>query len=166
MKFSLLSLIVFMFLLSFSALAQEKEFEFEKDTVKLTRDQLPPKYQVDYRIDNMGYWKKMADLGLVPVAPNTIAPAPVKRTSKILAKGFAIGNSPDVTVSTSNSTQSENSIFTSPSNPAVAINSNNSTPQPSTGSIYGADEFNTTDSSSTWNGTFQGAGGSNSGCCL
>ncbi|NVO19586.1 MAG: T9SS type A sorting domain-containing protein [Bacteroidetes bacterium] len=163
MKVILLTLFSFLLLLAIPSFAQEMEFQFEKDTVKLSREQLPDKFKVDYRIDNMGYWKKMADMGLVPVAPNAIVPAPVKRTSKILAKGIAAGNSVDVTVTTSNSTQSENSIFVSPTNGAAAINSNNSTPQPSTGSIYGADEFNTSDSSSTWGGTFQGAGGGNSG---
>ena len=122
MKCYLLSFLAFYFLLTTQVMAQEKEFEFEKDTVKLTREQLPPKYQPDFRIDNMGYWRKMAELGLVPVAPNSIAPAPVLKTSKIIAKGFAITNSPDIAVTSSNTTQSENSIFASPTNSAALLN--------------------------------------------
>ena len=52
-----------------SSFSQEREYEFEKDTIKFTREMLPAKYVVDTRIDNMGYWKKMAEAGLVPVAP-------------------------------------------------------------------------------------------------
>ncbi|MBK7031525.1 MAG: hypothetical protein IPH45_21060 [Bacteroidales bacterium] len=95
------------------------------------------------------------------MAPNVFAPAPVKGTSKILSKGFAAVNSVDIPVTTSNSTPSENSIFVSPNDPDAA-KSNNSTPQPSTGTVYGADEFNTPDGGNTWSGTFQGAGGGNS----
>jgi len=143
--------------------AQERKHSFNRETEKLTREQVPPKYQVDTRIDNMGYWRKMAEAGLVPVAPNALAPAPVMKSSKIIAPGLPGTNSPDVPVTTSNSTQSENSVFIDPDNPALILNSNNSTPQPSTGSIYGADALYSTDSAATWAGSYQGAGGGNSG---
>jgi hypothetical protein len=45
---------------------------------------IPPNYQVDTRIDNMGYWSKMAELGLVPVQPMyKPAPAPKYLTTKV-----------------------------------------------------------------------------------
>jgi uncharacterized repeat protein (TIGR01451 family) len=160
---SILLLSISLFLFSNFLFSQEREFEFEKDTVKFTRDKLPAKYQVDTRIDNMGYWKKMAEAGLVPVAPITVAPAPIVKTSKIIAKGIATSNSPDVPVTTTNTTQSENSIFASPADPALILNSNNSTPNPSSGSVNGADALYSSDSASTWGGTIQGPAGGNSG---
>jgi hypothetical protein len=162
MKTKLLLVLSFLFVSAFT-FAQEREFEFEKDTVKFTREMLPAKYVPDTRIDNMGYWQKMAEAGLVPVAPNAPAPAPVYKTSKIIAKSMAASNSPDVPVTTVTSTQSENSVFVSPTNAALILNSNNSTPQPSTGSVYGADALSSSDSAVTWGGTVQGAGGGNSG---
>jgi len=163
MKHSVLTLVAFLLLAAGPAFSQEREYSFKKDTVKFTREMLPEKYQIDTRVDNMGYWRKMAEAGLVPVAPQSIAPAPIKRTSKIMARGIAVGNSPDIPVTSSNTTQSENSVFIDPDDAASLINSNNSTPNPSTGSIYGADAFNSTDSAATWGGTYQGAGGGNSG---
>jgi len=162
MKANLLLSLCFLFF-SVVSFSQEREYEFEKDTVKFTRDQLPAKYEVDTRIDNMGYWKKMAEAGLVPVAPDAPAPLPIIKTSKITAKGMAAGDSPDVPVTATTSTQSENSIFVSPGDAAEVLNSNNSTPQPSTGSVYGADALASADSASTWTGTVQGPTGSNSG---
>ncbi len=152
-----------MLFLTVITFAQKKEYEFKKDTVKFTRDQLPAKYTVDTRVDNMGYWKRMADAGLVPVAPLGMAPAPIWKTSKIIARGMVSVNSPDVAVTASNTTQSENSVFVSPNDAALIINSNNSTPYPSTGSVYGADALVSADSAATWGGTTQGPSGSNSG---
>jgi hypothetical protein len=163
MKQILTTLIIFCVLFAGNLYAQEKEYSFEKDATKFTKEQLPPKYQVDTRIDNMGYWKKMAEAGLVPVAPNVTVPSAVRHTSKIMAPGFAAGNSPDVPVTTVNSTQTENSAFASPDDFNLVINSNNSTPNPSGGTVYGANEFNSPDGGITWGGTVQGAGGSNSG---
>ena len=163
MKLRLLMLGIFCLLFTGLLQAQKKQYEFKKDTVKFTREMLPAKYVIDTRIDNMGYWRNMAEAGLVPVAPNVSAPAPKKRTSKIMAPGFVAGNSPDIPVTTSNTTQSENSIFISPGSSNWLVNSNNSTPQPSTGSFYGTSAFYSEDSASTFNGQFQGTGGGNNG---
>lgn len=163
MKSHLFTLGLFFYLFTSIGVAQEREFEFEKDTVKFTRAMLPDKYQPDTRVDNMGYWKKMAEAGIVPVAPNALAPPAINRTTKIVAKGMAITNSPDVKVTNTNSTQTENSVFVDPDNAALIINSNNSTPSPSTGSFYGADALNSADSAHTWGGTIQGPTGGNSG---
>ena len=67
-----------------------------------TFDQLPAKYKVDTRVDNMGYWKRMAEAGLVPVAPMVLAPPPVWKTSKILVRvtGFRYFLIQEVTLKT------------------------------------------------------------------
>jgi len=163
MKLRLLLLGITCLLFSGLLQAQKKQYEFKKDTVKFTREMLPAKYTVDTRIDNMGYWKRMAMAGIVPVAPDAPAPAPVYKTSKVVAKGMAIGNSPDVPVTTTNTTQSENSIFIVPSDAGTVVNSNNSTNYPATGTVYGADALNSSDSANTWGGTTQGPTGTNSG---
>jgi hypothetical protein len=125
----------------------------------------PPNYQVDTRIDNMGYWRKCAEAGLVPVQP--FAPVPPARYngSKLLMRGTSVIDSPDVLVTTepSNSTQSENSIVINPNDKNMLLNSNNSTPQPSNGTVKGADALKTFDGAATWSGTVEGAGGPNSG---
>jgi len=125
---------------------------------------LPTNYQVDTRIDNMGYWIKMANLGLVPVQP-MYRPAPAKFTgTKVFTnKGILISDSPDVPVTTNVNTESENSIFGDPGDKTHVLESNNSTPQPSTGSTYGADWYNSFDGGTTWNGSYQGAGANNDG---
>ncbi len=125
----------------------------------------PPDYQVDTRIDNMFYWQKCAEAGLVPVAP--VAPIPPARYtgSKLLMRGVSVIDSPDVLTTTepSNSTQSENSIVVNPNDKNMLLNSNNSTPQPSNGSVKGADALKSFDAGATWTGTVEGAGGANSG---
>ena len=125
----------------------------------------PPNYEVDTRIDNMGYWQRCAAAGLVPVQP--FAPVPPARYtgSKVMMRGVSVIDSPDVlvTVEPSNSTQSENSIVINPNDKNMLLNSNNSTPQPSNGTVKGADALKTLDAGATWSGTVEGAGGSNSG---
>jgi hypothetical protein len=80
-------------------------------------------------------------------------------------RGASVIDSPDVPVTNepSNSTQSENSIVLNPSNSNVLLNSNNSTPQPSNGTVKGADALQSSDAGATWSGTVEGAGGPNSG---
>lgn len=123
---------------------------------------VPDKYKVDTRIDNMSYWRRMASLGLVPVAPDHAAPYGKFTTSKLSGKGVLTDDSPDVPVTTITSTQSENSIFVNPNNPSAVLNSNNSTPRPAS-TVYGANDFWSTDAGNTWGGEVQGAGGPNSG---
>lgn len=125
----------------------------------------PPKYQPDTRIDNMGYWRMCAELGLVPVQPLVRIPQAIWTGSKLITQGTGVVDSPDVCITTepSNSTQSENSMVIDPSAGGILVNSNNSTPQPSNGTVKGADWFKSTDQSQTWTGSVEGAGGSNSG---
>ncbi len=130
-----------------------------------TKTAFPPGYTVDTRIDNMGYWQKCAAAGLVPVEPYAPVPRARYTGSKVLLRGVSVIDSPDVPVTTepSNSTQSENSIVINPNDENILLNSNNSTPQPSNGSVKGADALKTLDAAASWSGTVEGAGGSNSG---
>lgn len=117
---------------------------------------------LDTRIDNMGYWRKAAELGLAPVQPKVDVPKGVYKGSKISSKSVWREDSPDVPVTDENSTQSENSIFVDPTDPDHVLQSNNSTQNP-VGSLYGANYFFSYDFGETWGGSIQGAGGGNSG---
>jgi len=125
---------------------------------------LPPNYQPDTRIDDMGYWNRMAQLGLVPVQP-MYRTAPVKFTGTKVFNNhkMLISDSPDVPVTTHANTESENSIFGDPNDKEHVLESNNSTPQPSNGTTYGADWYSSSDGAQTWTGTYNGAGASNDG---
>jgi len=123
---------------------------------------VPEGYQPDTRIDHIGYWVRMAELGLVPqTPPQTPVPA-IYTGSAINAPTSITTDSPDVPVTEENSTQSENSIFVDPEDIATSLNSNNSTQNP-VGMLYGADYFYTHDGGDAWDGSIQGAGGTNSG---
>jgi hypothetical protein len=152
-KFSFALLLVLIGLFAYS---QEQE-------VKLNLD-FPPNYKVNTAIDNMGYWARMAELGLVPVQP-MYRPAPAKFTgTKVFTnKGVLIQDSPDVPVTTNVNGESENSIFGDPNDKMHVLESNNGTPQPSNGTTYGADWYNSFDGGSTWSGSYHGAGGTNQG---
>jgi len=117
---------------------------------------------VDTRIDNLNYWVQAAKKGLVPFNPEVKTKPAVFSGSKLVAYGVLTEDSPDVPVTEINSTQSETSIFVSPSDADIVLNSNNSTQNP-VGSLYGANDFYTFDAAETWEGEVQGAGGSNSG---
>ena len=120
---------------------------------------------IDYRIDNMGYWKSLAEKGLVPVAPEIPIP-PAKYTgSQINAKSVKGGkdDSTDIPVTDlTNTTQSENSVFVDPTDNEFILNSNNSTGIPAS-NLYGANSFMSEDAGLTWGGSLQGAGGPNYG---
>ncbi len=150
-KFIACSLLAVIFMsLTWSAKAQDRSVP-------------PPNYQVDTRIDNMGYWRRCAELGLVPVQP-MMRVAPAKYTgSQVFIDGVLIGDSPDVPTTTQNSTQSENSTFVDPNNKLHALNSNNSSDNPNAGNFYGTDYLSTYDGGETWSGSINGSGGSNSG---
>ncbi len=118
--------------------------------------------KIDTRVDNLGYWKRMADSGFVYVEPMRSVP-PAIYTGSIIQSPLVIpANSTDVPTTTQTSTQSENSVFVNPSNSQALLNSNNSTNTPFT-TLYGADYLHSTDGGTTWGGSINGAGGSNSG---
>jgi PKD repeat protein len=118
--------------------------------------------KIDTRIDNMRYWRRMADSGFVYLAPMESAPPATFTGSQIESPLLMFVDSPDVPTTTVNSTQSENSVFVHPSNNLLLLNSNNSTTNP-VGSLYGADYLISSDGGATWGGSVSGAGGANSG---
>ncbi len=151
-KIILLLFVAFFTLTSNEMLAQEKQ---EKEKPK-----------VDTRIDNMGYWKRMAKKGYVEVEPEREIPNAILKSSKINSKSLRALDSPDVPVNNDgDNTQSENSIFVDPSDNSMVLNSNNSTSWngSTVGSVFGANYFNSVDFGATWGGSTAGAGGGNSG---
>jgi len=133
-----------------------------KKQMYMPDDPVPVKLKTDSRIDNMAYWRRMASLGLVPVEQEHKAPVGIYKSSRLTGRGSMTDDSPDVPVTSATSTQSENSIFVNPANPAMVLNSNNSTDRPMT-TVYGANSFMSEDSGDNWDGQLQGAGGQNSG---
>ncbi len=121
---------------------------------------------VDTRIDNMGYWMKKAEQGLVPYN-QPIPVLPEEYTgNKIDVNGIKSKESTDIPVTNlTNVTESENSIFVDPNNANYILNSNNSTSWSggSVGTLYGANYFQSSNGGTTWGGTPNGAGGTNSG---
>ena len=146
---------LFIILLTISAIGQKTDSRY-------TKENIPEGFTPDTRIDNMGYWRKMADLELVPRQARIFVEAPVYTGSEIRAKGVKTTNSPDVPVTTETSTQSENSIFAHPTQPNTVLNSNNSTSYPVSG-VLGSNAFYSFDGALTWSGSIQGAGGTNQG---
>lgn len=128
-------------------------------------DKNAPVEQLDTRIDNMRYWNKMAEKGLTPYnAQIPIKPAEFKG-STFEVKGILV-DSPDIPVSDlTNLTESENSVFIDPNDNQYILNSNNSTGWDGSSytDLYGANYFQSSTGGSTWGGSYQGAGGSNSG---
>jgi len=121
--------------------------------------------QLNSRVDNMGYWMKMAERGLTPYNPAVEIPPAIYRGTRISGKDF-ITDSPDVPVTTiTATTQSENSVFVDPDDNMRVLNSNNSTDFSggSASDVYGADYFVSPNAGNTWTGSINGAGGSNSG---
>jgi hypothetical protein len=114
---------------------------------------------VDHRVDNNGYWIKMAEQGLATLNPEITPEPAVFVGSEIKAFSVLTEDSPDVPVTDESAQQSENSIFIDPNNEGIMVNSNNSGPP----GFYGADNLYSFDFSETWEGTVQGPGGSNSG---
>ncbi len=122
------------------------------------------KPRLNNAIDNQGYWRWAAEQGLTAPNPMRSAPPAVFTGSDIRAISVLTEDSPDVVLITGSTSQSENSVFVNPNNPDNALNSNNSTNQPSGGiTLYGADYLYSFDAGETWGGSMQGAGGSNQG---
>ena len=115
---------------------------------------------VNYKIDNMGYWQRMAKMGYVSVAPKKNIPKAIYKGSKIFSKSSKTTDSPDIMI-TNEIEQTELSIFVDPSNNNKALNSNNSG---NSGSFYGTSHLITEDGSQNpWGGSVQSSGGSNNG---
>ncbi|MCD4697131.1 MAG: glycoside hydrolase, partial [Bacteroidales bacterium] len=111
-------------------------------------------------IDNIHYWTKLAEKGLVPYNATVPFKPAEEKGSQIITPDY-IANSPDVVIlDITNNTQSENSVFIDPNDNSRVFNSNNSE---QSGSIYGANYVFTDDYGLSWTGSKYGAGGSNSG---
>ena len=107
-------------------------------------------------------WHTVIELDSTAQAPSVRTPV-VFRSSRIESPIVAFTDSPDIPVTTaSNTTQSENSVFVSPTNPLLLLNSNNSSNWP-VSTIYGASYWISTDGGLTWTGSTGGAGGTNKG---
>jgi len=117
---------------------------------------------VNTRVDNNNYYKRLARKGLYTLNPKIRTEPAVFTGSAIKAFSVLTDDSPDVPVTNESSTQSENSVFVSPLDNSVILNSNNST-TPSASSLYGANDLYSFDSGETWNGKVQGVAGNNSG---
>lgn len=118
--------------------------------------------RVDTRIDNQGYWRRLASKGIVPYNPEiTVEPA-VFSGSRIRANTVSTQDSPDVPVTEINCLQSENSVFINPLDETNILNSNNSATNPFD-TAYGANSFFSTNSGAIWEGEVEGAGEDNFG---
>ncbi len=149
---SLFVSLIFSFI-SLTIMAQsEKQRQAEADNSK----------KVNTSVDNNKYWILKAEQGLAELNPMREVPAAVFTGSKINAFSVVRDDSPDVPVTTENSTQSENSVFVNPNDPSNVLNSNNSSTNPVT-SFYGANDLYSFDGGENWEGELAGAGGPNSG---
>ncbi|MDH4070253.1 MAG: glycoside hydrolase, partial [Ignavibacteria bacterium] len=117
--------------------------------------------EIDTRRWSISYWQSLTERGLVPV--NDIAPTP-----PAIYTESSVPDGPDVAViNAGNTTQSETSIFVSPLDNNVVLNSNNSTNW--TGStvttLYGTSHFHSNDGGLTWPApsSVNGPAGSNYG---
>lgn len=155
--------ILFIFSLLVVSIASYGQDKGKETRGELYKDGKYYPYDVlDTRVDNMRYWRKAAELGLTPVEPYREVPRGIYKGSRIAAKSVWRDDSPDVPVTSENSTQSENSVFVNPTDPDHVLQSNNSTQNP-VGQLYGANYFYSYDFGATWGGSLQGAGGGNSG---
>ena len=153
---SILFMLFFMLLASSLIVAQQAPVKGSKKATNKNAG------TVDTRVDNMGYWQEKASQGLVSVAPNVPVEPATFTGSKIHSPSVLRDDSPDVPLTTVNSTQSECSVFADPNDKDHALNSNNSTQNP-VGQLYGANDFWTSNGGTVWGGEVQGAGGANSG---
>ncbi len=117
---------------------------------------------VDTRVDNNGYYKRLAQQGLYTLNPEIRTEPAVYTGSSIKAFSVVTDDSPDIPLITGSTTQSENSIFVHPLNSDVVLASNNSTNQSAT-TLYGANNLHSFTAGETWQGKVQGVAGSNSG---
>jgi hypothetical protein len=158
MKHLLNYLFLAVFLFTFSAgFAQQTKKEASKNG---TNDQFDP------RIDNMRYWMKKAEQGIIPYNPHIPIPPAIYRGNQISAPGVKTVISTDIPVTNlTDVTESENSVFIDPNNADFLLNSNNSTSWTGTtfGTLYGASYFQSSNAGIGWVGSPTGAGGTNSG---
>ncbi len=146
-------ILLFMFPLFLSAQEKTKKWKRGNDTI-------------DMRIDNMGYWRKMAEKGYIPYTPYKQVENPIYKSSIIEAKSVRTVDALDIAVNNVyDEAQSENSISVHPNNNSIVLNSNNSVKRNTSGfsQWHGADYFSSNDYGETWEGSIEGAGSENAG---
>ena len=120
--------------------------------------------ETNSRVMSNLYWQKMAEQGLAELNPEIEMPPAVQRAQD--GKSQFVTDVTDVApTSASNVTQSEVSIFVSPTNNQEVLNSNNSTDWngSSVSSLFGTSGFFSTNGGASYGGSANGTGGSNSG---
>ena len=132
------------------------------------------KGKVNTKVDNIGYWSHMVQLGYVKASPKTMVP-PARFTgtkileyapSRVTRHASRSQDSPDIPVTgETDVTQSENSVFIDPEDENVVLNSNNSSSWISgyAETPYGADALYSLDDGQDWAGSTRGVNGTNSG---
>lgn len=114
--------------------------------------------EIDWRVDNISYWKRMIEQGFVEPNPEIEVPPAIPKSSVIESPIMSFQNSTDVLVDPSTTDhESENSIHVNPYDEDHALNSNNAI-RVSGGSItsLGVSEFNSFDQGQNWNGSING----------
>jgi hypothetical protein len=150
------------YIVTLAALIMTSSYVFGQSAAKHQQDAERAKL-VNTRVDNNGYWKRKAALGLAKLNPVKPVKPAVYTGSEIRAFSVLTEDSPDIPVAVEGgSTQSENSIFVNPQDNQIVVNSNNSTQNP-VGDLYGSNSIETYDGGQTWDGDVEGAGGYNSG---
>jgi hypothetical protein len=118
--------------------------------------------EINYRIDNMGYWTSLAEKGIIPYNPDVQPEPAIFKGTKINAFSVRSGDSPDVPVAGPSTSQSENSVVVDPTNDSIIFNSNNSL-SASGNTLYGADYLYSFDIAETWEGSYMAPNGQNYG---
>jgi len=126
-----------------------------QDNSRTKRKDLDPR--IDYRIDNIGYWRNLVKLGILKPAPKIKVPAAIERSSIIKSNSALNVNSPDVLITNGQThTQSENSIFINPNDPNNPLNGNNSIQlNPTQNSQLRTSVFSSTNTGNSWSGDLE-----------
>jgi len=110
--------------------------------------------KIDTRIDNLAYWMKLAEQGLVSFNPNTPVPAPTYKGSQIKSALIALLNSADVLIDgTTPYSETENSVAINTGNTTKALNSNNAVDLTTFPVTASTSKFTTTDGGNNWTGS-------------
>lgn len=117
---------------------------------------------VDTRIDNMGYWIKLAREGKIPYSPILPVKKHKKGEGQIRGLSEPFGQpSPDQRIGDKEMMLSENSVGITKDGERIIVSSNsNLNPAKE---IYGANRFESEDAGEEWEGEVEGVGGENNG---
>ena len=141
-------------------LFQLSEAQNKNSLLQLRKNKQGDVKVINTGIDNIIYWKNLADEGFVPYNPAVKMGDAKYKGSKIKSAVADFEDSPDVLILGGDNTQTENSIFASPNDASVVLNSNNSTDWDgsSVNNLYGTTGLRTSDFGENWTGNEQGTG--------